>query len=149
MQTIEQVMSIWPSTKMEEWRKINDAWVHQDCKVGEKAEIKSGTIEGGTIWGGTIWGGTIWGGTIWGGTWRYSPLQIQGSKFLCYHAGPGLAGIGCQVHPIEEWFSDGFALRIARNNDADFAALEAEYRLYMELIRKRDAQLFPPDKAEM
>lgn len=139
MFTLEQVLSRCPDTKGEEWHKVNDAWVHRDAQIGEKAEIRGGIIRGGTIWGGTIRGGIIKGGA-----WKRSPLQIEGTVSICYHAGPGLAGIGCEVHPIEKWFSDGFAPRIAYKHNADFVALEGEYRVYMEMIRKRDAELFPP-----
>ena len=147
MLTIELVLSLWPGTTAEEWRKEGEAWVHAKAAIEPSAALGANSTigSGAKIGSYAKIGSDAKIGS--GAKFLYSPLQIRGTKFLCYHAGPGLAGIGCQVHPIERWFSDGDD--IARRHGQSFAALEAEYRPYMELIRQRDAQLFPPDKAEM
>ena len=35
--------------------------------------------------------------------WLASPLTIQGTKHAAYHVGPGLLGIGCEVHSLGWW----------------------------------------------
>ncbi|TXH57497.1 MAG: hypothetical protein E6Q97_04375 [Desulfurellales bacterium] len=83
------------------------------------------------------------------GEWQGSPLQIRGSAWPVYHAGPGLIGVGCQVHAIKDWFKAGFAEQVAADNGCDLTAkLRAEYLRYAKLIRADARALFPVTKGE-
>ena len=69
-----------------------------------------------------------------------SPLQIQGTRHLCYHAGPRWLGIGCRLHELS-WWSENIT-QVSRNHCYTRKQLE-EYRGYLQLFIARDAALFP------
>lgn len=72
--------------------------------------------------------------------WTTSPLQIQGSRHLMYHAGPGLVGVGCRVYPIAVWEAEAVTLAEEHGYTPEQVT---EYLRYFELMKDEDARRFP------
>ena len=114
-----------PGTKPENWQQVGGGWVHNCARVGNGARVGSNATVGD------------------GATFERSPLLIQGTRHAAYHVGPGVMGIGCIVQPIAEWRERCEAIGRAHwYSDAEIA----EYREYIEMIARRDAQLFAVNK---
>lgn len=104
MLTIDDILKQYPGTKAKEWTQRNEAWIHKDAVIGEKATIQKGTFRGGYFQGGTFQGGTFQGGIFRGGTYKDTPLVIIGAcPYTITLQSDGIVNVGCKTMPLADW----------------------------------------------
>ncbi|MDE2218722.1 MAG: hypothetical protein KGJ58_04775, partial [Patescibacteria group bacterium] len=123
----------------------DDVWVGDGARVGDDVWVGDGVRlgEGVVLGNGVRLGnGVTVGNGVWLSEkteWQTSPLQIQGSEHLIYHAGPGMVGVGCQVLEIGEWRAG--AVTLAEEHGYSLEQVE-EYLRYLQWMKDEDVRRF-------